>query len=104
MMSIEALFDLVKTAGGLYIPAHVDKHSYSMLSNLGFMPDHLDIKYIELSKRVASETEYLENKSELKKYKVFRDSDAHYLGDISERINSFDIDDIYSIFKGGLLT
>ena len=89
-------------AGGLYIPAHVDKHSYSMLSNLGFMPDYLDIRYIELSKRVASETEYLKNKPELKQYKVFRDSDAHYLGDLSERINSFNIDDVNEIFKGGL--
>lgn len=102
-LSIEALFELVKTAGGLYIPAHVDKHSYSMLSNLGFMPEYMDIKYIELSKRVESETEYLINKPELRQYKIFRDSDAHYLGDISERINCFDIDSADDIFKGGLL-
>ena len=102
-MSIEYLFELVKTAGGLYIPAHVDRHSFSMLANLGFMPDYMDIKYIELSKRTEDVSGYLNARPELKKYTVFRDSDAHYLGDISERINCFDVDNINDIFKGGLL-
>ena len=102
-LSYNSLFDLVETAGGLFIPAHVDRHSYSMLTNFGFMPDDIDIKYVELSKRVEDVQGYLESRSELKKYKLFRDSDAHYLTDLSERVNSFDIDNVSEIFKGGLL-
>lgn len=101
MMSIETLFSVVEEAKGLFIPAHVDRHSYSILTNLGFMPDNIDIKFIELSKRVEDIESYLDSRSELKKYKVFRDSDAHYLGDISERINYFDIDNIDELFNGG---
>ena len=102
-LSYNSLFDLVGTAGGLFIPAHVDRHSYSMLTNFGFMPDEVDIKYVELSKRVEDVQGYLESRSELKKYKLFRDSDAHYLTDLSERVNSFEIDNVSEIFKGGLL-
>lgn len=102
-LSYNSLFDLVGTAGGLFIPAHVDRHSYSMLTNFGFMPDDVDIKYVELSKRVEDVQGYLESRSELKKYKLFRDSDAHYLTDLSERVNLFEIDNVSEIFKGGLL-
>lgn len=99
-LSIESLFDLVKTAGGLFAPAHVDRHSYSILTNLGFMPDNIDIRYIEVSKRVEDVEAYMESRPELKKYKVLRDSDAHYLPDISPKDAYLDIDDISELFKG----
>ena len=98
-LSLDSLFDLVKTAGGLFIPAHVDRHSYSVLTNLGFMPDYLDIRYIEVSKRVEDVKSYTESRSELKKYNVLRDSDAHYLQDISQKEAFLDFDDIGKLFE-----
>ena len=102
-LSMNSLYDLVKTAGGLFIPAHIDRHSFSVLTNLGCIPRDRDIRYVELSKRVEDVAGYLESRPELREYVIFRDSDAHYLEDISEPINSFDIDDVTDIFKGGLL-
>ena len=102
-LSMNSLYDLVKTAGGLFIPAHIDRHSYSVLTNLGCIPKDRDIRYVELSKRVEDVAGYLESRPELSDYVIFRDSDAHYLEDISEPVNSFDIDDVTDIFKGGLL-
>ena len=102
-LSMNSLYDLVKTAGGLFIPAHIDRHSYSVLTNLGCIPKDRDIRYVELSKRVEDVAGYLESRPELREYVIFRDSDAHYLEDISEPVNSFDIDDVTDIFKGGLL-
>ncbi|MBO4898071.1 MAG: PHP domain-containing protein [Clostridia bacterium] len=99
-LSIESLFDLVKTAGGLFAPAHVDRHSYSILTNLGFMPDNIDIRYIEISKLVEDTGAYMESRPELKKYKILRDSDAHYLPDISPKEACLDFDDIRDLFKG----
>ena len=52
-LSVNALFDMVKSVGGLFVPAHVDRHSYSILTNLGFMPEDLDIKFSELSKNTT---------------------------------------------------
>ena len=98
-LALEDLFDLVKSAGGLFIPAHVDRHSYSVLTNLGFIPDDLDIQHIEISKSTTDVEAYLNARSDLKKYNIFRNSDAHYLGDISIKEAFLDIDDIKDIFK-----
>ena len=98
-MSIETLFETVKSVGGLFIPAHVDRHSYSILTNLGFMPDNIDIKYIELSKRVEDVKSYIESRPQLAKYNLFRNSDAHYLQDISQKENYLEIEDISELFK-----
>ncbi len=97
-ISVNELFELVQTAGGLFIPAHVDRHSYSILTNLGFIPDDLDIKNIEISKAVEDLGIYLGNRPDLKKYKILRNSDAHYLADIAERGASLEIEKIGELF------
>lgn len=83
-ITINRLFDMVSEVGGMFVPAHVDRHSYSVLTNLGFIPDDIDIKWVEVSKRVECLEEYLENRKELKRYGILRNSDAHYLENISE--------------------
>ncbi len=98
-LSIEKVFELVEDAGGLFIPAHVDRHSYSVLTNLGFIPDNLDIRHIEVSKKVDVLEDYLTARPELRKYGIFRNSDAHYLEDISLQDAFLDIEDILEIFK-----
>lgn len=92
-LSINEVFSLVKGAGGAAIPAHVDREAYSVLSNLGFIPDEINASAIEVSKRVSDLSRYLDSCPELKKYKVVSNSDAHFLGDISERKNFIDIFD-----------
>lgn len=98
-LSINDLFDIVKSAGGLFIPAHVDRHSYSVLTNLGFIPDDLDIKNIEISRATLDVDAYLASRPELGKYKIFRNSDAHYLQDIAMAEAFLDVEDIADIFK-----
>ena len=84
-LSTDKLLDVVKSVGGIYIPAHVDRHSYSILTNLGFIPEELNIDGIEISKKVDDVGLYLESRKELKKYPLIRNSDAHYLTDIAEK-------------------
>ena len=99
-LSINNLFDLVKSVGGIFIPAHVDRHSYSVLTNLGFIPDDLDIKHLEVSKYVEDLPAYLSNRPDLEKYFIFRNSDAHYLQDIAEKNSYLDIKNISELFGG----
>lgn len=99
-LSLNKLFDIVKSAGGLFIPAHVDRHSYSVLTNLGFIPDDLDIKHIEVSKNVEDLSAYLESRPDLSGYKIFRNSDAHYLGDIAQKSAHIDFSNISELFGG----
>lgn len=98
-LSIEGLFDLVKTAKGLFIPAHVDRHSYSVLTNLGFIPDNLDIKNIEMSKKLTCVEDYLNQRPDLRGYRIFRNSDAHYLENIAQRDEALNINDINELFE-----
>lgn len=78
-ISINRLFELVRENEGVFIPAHVDRHSYSVLTNLGFIPDDLDIKFIEVSKTVSDIGGYLASRPELTRYSVLQSSDAHRL-------------------------
>lgn len=78
-LSIHEVFSLVRSLGGIAVAAHIDRSSYSVISNLGFIPPELDIKTIEITPK---NREKLEN--DYKKYKILSNSDAHYLEDISE--------------------
>ena len=101
-LSVNSLFDMVKSVGGLFIPAHIDRHSYSILTALGFMPQDLDIKMVEISKNTTDLTAYLESRPELKKYRILRNSDAHYLDQLSEKDAFLDTDNAFNLFKGAI--
>ena len=98
-LSIEEVFDMVQSLNGLFIPAHVDRHSYSILTNLGFIPDNMDIRNIEISHKVTDVDAYLESRPDLKKYSIFRNSDAHYLEDLTQEHAFLDIDSANEIFR-----
>ncbi len=97
-MSMKYLFDVVKSVGGIYIPAHVDRHSYSVLTNLGFIPDDIDIKNIEISRMTQDVDAFLLARKELKNYNIYRNSDAHYLQDMREAEVFLNISDISELF------
>lgn len=78
-LSVDKLFDLVLSVGGVAIPAHVDRHSYSILTNLGFIPPELPVTCIEVSRMTEDLDAYLCARPELAKYGVLRNSDAHRL-------------------------
>ncbi len=83
-LNVYDVFSIVKNLGGAVIPAHVDRSSYSILSNLGMIPDDLDIKYLEIS-RNCDKYAYKASNPALDEYRLIKASDAHYLGDILER-------------------
>lgn len=98
-LSIEEVFRVVSEAGGLAIPAHVDRSSHSVLSNLGAIPDSIAVVNVELSRDCDAESFFTEN-PELRQYGVLRDSDAHYLWDISEKENYFETEQLITDVKG----
>lgn len=98
-MSINKLFEVVCETGGVFIPAHVDKHSYSVLTNLGFIPDDLDIRFVEISKRVTDASVYLDQRPDLKKYRVLQSSDAHFLDALVTEPDQLDFE-LKNLFAG----
>ena len=102
-MNIDSVFSTASSLNGIVIPAHIDKRNYSIISNLGFLPFNLDVTTIELSKNANIE-EFISKNKYLEKYNIIVNSDAHYLGDISEPINyldvkSKDIDGVFDALK-----
>ena len=98
-LPIEQVFELVKKAGGLAVPAHIDRHSYSVLTNLGFIPEELEVTWVEMSNTVADPLQFVANRKDLSGLSVMQNSDAHYLKDIASKENVLECD-ISLLFKG----
>jgi hypothetical protein len=81
----------VKRLGGVAVPAHVNRGSNSVLSNLGFIPPGEDFKTIEVTAGAMGD-QFLELHSEMAAYRILRNSDAHQLVDISERDNGIELE------------
>ena len=79
-LDIFQVSEKTKEIGGVAVPAHIDRSSYSVLSNLGFIPPELVVDTVEITakNRVKMEKEYGKN------YNIISNSDAHYLEDIAE--------------------
>lgn len=87
--SLEEIFELVKEYNGVLVPAHIDKSSFSIISSLGFIPESLNINTIEIYN--IDKFNKLNNLLNLNRYKVIKNSDAHYLTHINEANNHIDL-------------
>ena len=76
--SIDEVPALVAQYGGACFPAHIDRHSYSILSALGDFSEDLPVAAFELTMQ-ADEAHYRDTYPALKDKLLLRDSDAHYL-------------------------
>jgi anti-sigma regulatory factor (Ser/Thr protein kinase) len=91
-ISIEELCLLVYKFDGAVFPAHVDREYASIITNLGFIPDEYNFRYVEVSKGLTSK-KYLSDSEFKNKYYILRNSDAHSLGNISEPIYSIELEE-----------
>lgn len=86
-ISFDELYDLTHKHNGAFIPAHIDRSSFSVISNLGFIPPHLKITTVEVSPN-GLENGFLENNKDItQQMNVIFSSDAHQLWAISEKEN-----------------
>lgn len=85
-ISFDQVPTLMKDYGGIMVAAHIDKASNSVLSNLGFIPDNLDISLVEFTTRNKRDL-LIADKPLLGQYNYLINSDAHYLHQISRREN-----------------
>jgi len=92
-LSLEDVFYAVNDLNGVVIPAHIDRESYSIISNLGLIPEELDIRYVEVSKGCDVE-EYRKKNPSLDGFRFIRSSDAHTLGDILERESFIELEEV----------
>lgn len=83
---------LVQEYGGCAFPAHIDRSSYSVISNLGGIDLSMGFNCAELTP-AADETGYKEKFPDLKKMKLFFNSDAHYLENMNMNPRHIELDE-----------
>lgn len=99
-LSTSNIVEKVSQYGGFCFPAHIDRTSYSIISNLGIIDDSFGFTCAE----VYDMTKYDELKHKfpfLKTVPIYSDSDAHYLENMrpAERFidaKSNSIDDVFN--------
>jgi len=80
-LSLESVKERIERYGGMMVPSHFDKGSFSLISQLGFIPQDMELEALEMSRR----SEFLEQGRILDappRIPRIVSSDAHSLGDI----------------------
>lgn len=70
--------------GGIAIPSHLDRKK-SIISQLGFLPDDINIEVVEISKNADPENFRKKHKI-AEKINIIKNSDSHFLKDINSYI------------------
>jgi PHP family Zn ribbon phosphoesterase len=83
-LPLTALGDACLAAGGLFVPAHIDRPSQSVLSQLGYLPD---LPYSALEVRRDAGGLNTRGKT------LVRGSDAHYSDDVGSRTCEVEVDE-----------
>jgi predicted metal-dependent phosphoesterase TrpH len=88
-LSLSALVREIHSAGGLAIASHVDREAFSVIGQLGFIPDDVQFDAFEVT-RPAGSNPVLGLYPDMPHV---RNSDAHRLEDVGMRTTSFYMED-----------
>ena len=100
---IDALEKKVHQLGGLFIPAHIDRLKYSLISQLGFIPKDLKYDVLELSRNTSIE-KALQDFSYIKNIRFIKSSDAHNLNQLGTSNTFLKMDNLnWNEFKMAIL-
>ncbi|MBI5666111.1 MAG: PHP domain-containing protein, partial [Nitrospirae bacterium] len=87
-LSAYSIVNIIHSLGGLAVASHVDKEVFSIISQLGFIPENLKFNALEMSI-------HIDRKRAEESFAIYNScpwissSDAHYLDDIGKRTTSF---------------
>jgi len=88
LLPLEQIVSLSNSLRGVTIASHIDRQAFSILGQLGFIPEGIALDGLEISRRTSRE----EAKQRFHSYQGFsfiRSSDAHTLGDIGKNSTRF---------------
>ncbi len=88
-LSVSVIVESVHRLGGLAIASHVDREAFSLIGQLGFVPEGLSLDALELSPRCADA-----DISDYRSYgfELIRSSDAHHLSDVGKVFTTFSLE------------
>ncbi|MBI4946901.1 MAG: PHP domain-containing protein [Bacteroidetes bacterium] len=83
-MSVEEVVDLIHKFNGIAIAAHVDREGFSIIANLGFIPEGLKLDALEIIEPSMRDKINTGND-----FVYITSSDAHFINDIGKRYSCF---------------
>ena len=78
---IDEIEQQVHALDGIFIPAHINRPAFGLISQLGFVPPDLNYDALELSRHVTTQN-FKKAYPQLADKTFIRSSDAHYVEDI----------------------
>lgn len=88
---LEEILRLIRSFEGLAIASHIDREAFSIIGQLGFIPENLELDALEISPSIS--VEEAKNKYPYS-YPFTCSSDAHRPDDIGKSYTSFLIQDV----------
>lgn len=85
-LTVEQIVEAIHQSSGLAIASHVDRERFSLIGQLGFIPEGLKLDALEVSRLSSVVQDY--------DYPVVTFSDAHFLDDIGRCYTNFFIEDL----------
>ncbi|MCP4231458.1 MAG: histidinol phosphatase, partial [bacterium] len=106
-MTLKEIVEEIHNLGGLAIAAHIDREVYSIMGQLGFIPEDLELDALEITANTTRARAY-ETFPGIERFSLIRSSDAHYLDDIGTSVSTFlmerpSLEELRGVFlkKGG---
>lgn len=92
-ISVIDVLKLAQKYGGVAFPAHIDKISNGIISILGGIPPEAGFKTVEISDN-CDKADFIKKYTYINIFDFLKNSDAHYLWQISERKNFIELPEI----------
>jgi len=87
---LEEVIRIIHSFMGIAIASHIDRESFSLISQLGFIPENLELDALEISPYITFDEAKKRYKNN---YPITCSSDAHYPNDIGKGFTSFLLND-----------
>ncbi len=88
LLPFEQIVSVIHSLRGVAIASHIDRQAFSLLGQLGFIPEGIPLDGLEISSHTSTE----DAKNRFRPYQHYSFvwfSDAHYLDDIGKRMTHF---------------
>lgn len=82
-LSVEQVAQEIEQRGGLCIAAHVDRPAFSLLANLGFVPENVPFSAMEITRYTPWQV-LQEQHPSLSRFSFIRSGDAHQLSEMCD--------------------
>jgi PHP family Zn ribbon phosphoesterase len=88
LLPLGRIVSVVGSLRGVTVASHIDRQAFSLLGQLGFIPEGLSLDGLEISPRTSQE-EAQKRFHAYRRYSFVRFSDAHRLDDIGRNVTHF---------------